>query len=71
MDLSIIRDLWYWRHGGDSFTCQLFSLIQKADPSNRVKLRRAFPEEVEAWSQWYNSSSEEEFFKNYRLSNVL
>lgn len=55
----------YWRDGGDSFTCLLYSLIQKANPSNRMRLRKGFPTEVELWSDWYNSSTEDAFFAKH------
>lgn len=36
----------------DSFTGQLLHLIAKADPGNRARLRRGFPQEVAAWEMW-------------------
>ena len=35
-----------------NFTAWLLRLIAKADPINREHLRRAFPEEVEAFEKW-------------------
>lgn len=37
---------------GDWFTAQLVRLIAKADTLNRGKLRKGFPEEVEAVEQY-------------------
>lgn len=62
-----INRLKYWRDGGDSFTCQLYSLIQKADPANRMRIRKGFPTEVEVWNEWYCSPTEESFFEKYGL----
>ena len=57
--------LYWWQHGGDSFTPQLYSLISKADPGNRAKLALAFPIEVGVFKAWYDGASEEEFYKRY------
>ena len=35
-----------------SFTGQLLTLIEKADPGNRHRLREAFPRQVAAWEAW-------------------
>lgn len=35
-----------------SFGGQLLSLIEKADPGNRERLRDAFPRHVAAWETW-------------------
>lgn len=35
-----------------SFTGQLVTLIEKADPGNRARLREAFPRHVAAWEAW-------------------
>lgn len=35
-----------------SFTGQLVTLIEKADPGNRARLREAFPRQVAAWEMW-------------------
>ena len=35
-----------------SFTGMLLTLIEKADPVNRRKLRQEFPREVAAWETW-------------------
>jgi hypothetical protein len=40
---------------GDWFTCELLRLIAKATPDNRAKLASAFPEEVAAYENWFNS----------------
>lgn len=36
----------------DSFTGMLLTLMNKADPGNRVKLSRAYPREYEALQWW-------------------
>jgi hypothetical protein len=35
-----------------SFTGQLLTLIEKADPGNRARLRAEFPRQVAAWETW-------------------
>jgi hypothetical protein len=37
-----------------NFTAELLRLISKADMNNREKLRRGFPEVVEAYEKWFN-----------------
>lgn len=37
---------------GDWFTAQLLRLCAKADPSNLDKIRKGFPEVVEAYLDW-------------------
>jgi len=39
---------------GDWFTAHLLRLIKKADTTNREKLRREWPDEVEAVERWEN-----------------
>lgn len=43
---------------GDWFTAQLLRLCAKADGSNLERLRRGFPEEVEAYERWYRGLSQ-------------
>lgn len=37
---------------GDWFTAQLLRLIAKADRTNRERIRKGFPAEVEAYEKW-------------------
>ena len=41
---------------GDWFTAKLLRLIAKADRDNRQKLQLVFPEEVEAYEEWFNNA---------------
>ncbi|HEV2452007.1 MAG TPA: hypothetical protein VGS62_08775 [Streptosporangiaceae bacterium] len=41
---------------GDSFTGLLLTLIAKADPGNKARLRMAFPREVAAFDGWQSMS---------------
>lgn len=59
---ALVQLIHYWRNGGDSFTCQLFSLFMKANHVNKSRLIKAFPEEAIIWLDWYSSPSEEAFF---------
>jgi hypothetical protein len=40
----------------DSFTGHLVTLIAKADPANRARLRAGFPKQVAAWERWVEAS---------------
>ena len=44
---------------GDYFTARLLRLINKADSSNREKLRLGFPEEVEAYESYMRGDGNE------------
>lgn len=43
----------------DSFTGLLLTLIEKADPGNRARLRLAFPRQVAAWEYWMDAAQGE------------
>ncbi len=45
-----------------NFHSALYRLIEKADHTNREKLRLAYPDEVMAWEEWHKAESESEFF---------
>ena len=45
-------DIPHWQSGSDNFTSLLFSMIQKADPHNKQKLRSLWPDEVAALMYW-------------------
>lgn len=38
---------------GDWFTAKLLRLMAKADAENLDRLRQVYPEEVQAWVDWY------------------
>lgn len=38
---------------GTNFSAMLFRLIHKADSVNKERLRKAYPEHVEAYERWY------------------
>lgn len=40
---------------GDWFDAKLFRLIAKADARNRSLLRKAYPEHVRVFEEWFNS----------------
>lgn len=39
--------------GSDCFGEMLFNLICKADPNNKSRLKKAFPEAVALYEEWY------------------
>lgn len=52
-----IKDLWYWQmNRGDSFNCQIFELLGKADQENRIKIFMAWPELYQAWHAWHHTA---------------
>jgi len=60
-----VQLLWSWQHGGDSFTCNLFSLYAKADQTNKLSLESIFPIETIVYNDWFNYNDSNEFFKKY------
>jgi len=67
---SLTHLVYSWRKlNGDSFTCQLFSLLMIADNVNKRKLIEAFPQAGLVWLDWYTSDSEEDFFKKHELED--
>ena len=60
-----IRQLYYWQQGSDCFTASVYKLMQKADAGNLAKLRKAFPDEYNAWIMWNASIVEDDFFGTY------
>lgn len=53
IDLLLTIDIPQWLNGCQSFTSQLFELINRADRRNREKLRAGFPDEVTAYEIWF------------------
>jgi hypothetical protein len=58
-----------WKIGRDNFTACLFGLIAKADPSNRMRIGKGFPLEVEIFEEWQGSRTEKEFFEKYGVTS--
>lgn len=61
------KDLFYWQKGETFFTCELFSLIQKADHENKAKLAQVYPIEVLVYEDWMNAKTPEEFYRLYGI----
>ena len=58
-----VMELFHWQNStGDNFHSMLYRLIEKADIGNRIRLRRGFPEEVQAYMNWQASATSKEFF---------
>ena len=53
--------------GADNFKAELYRLIAKADPWNRIKLFYAFPLEVAVFKTWESSNSETDFYKKWGI----
>lgn len=68
--LKAVKELYYWQYSDNptNFTAILFRLMQKADPSNRRKLRVGFPIECAAYQEWCASPTQDEFFEKYGLN---
>lgn len=48
-----VRELYHWQYGdSDNFHSILYTLFKKADSSNKIKLRRGFPDEAMALELW-------------------
>jgi hypothetical protein len=52
-DLADVGDA--MARGESNFTSQLLRLIAKADPGHLARIRRAYPEAVEAYEKWFHS----------------
>lgn len=71
LDKKMLIDFRNWRvHPEYHFRHQLWNLIMKADGFNRLKLRTAFPEEVEIFMKWQSAKTEDDFFLEYGLKNA-
>lgn len=68
MDLfhQAMQRLIYWRNGGNSFTCELYRLFQKADYENKAILAQAYPNESAAHSLWYAAPNEQDFLEFWK-----
>lgn len=67
-----MKDLWLaYNSGQDHFSALLFRLIGKADPGNRERLRKGYPEHVAAWEEWQATPTEREFFEKHRTGLML
>jgi hypothetical protein len=53
IDLADVGDA--MARGETNFTSQLLRLIAKADPSHRARIRRVYPEVVDAYEKWFHS----------------
>lgn len=63
-----IKSLWYWRKGGDSFSCMLYELAHNCIEAKREKLFKGFPYERMAYRQWTQKKvSEAEWFQSHGL----
>lgn len=53
-----VKELYSWQYNkgeGSNFHSILYSLFQKADLVNRMKLERGFPDESKALNDWYRA----------------
>ncbi|MEO5348842.1 MAG: hypothetical protein H7836_04275 [Magnetococcus sp. YQC-3] len=60
-----VEHLYYWQHGGDSFACMLFTLMQKADEDNQRRLYQGFPVHFTTWQLWNNYETQDDFFEDH------
>lgn len=58
-----VQDLVFWQEGQHFFTCELYSLFQKADHNNQMKLAEVYPVEFQAFRDWYTTHDPELFFE--------
>lgn len=63
-------ELYYWQYQNtNSFYNQLFTLIQKADGTNKKHLEKAFPRAVLIYREWESWPTPEEFFESYDITS--
>ncbi len=61
-----LNEVFFWQYENtDSFKNILFFMFQKADRENFKRLRLGFPFEAQAYTMWYQSESQNKFFKKY------
>ena len=62
-----LREVYFWAHNhSDSFYHRLIDLYRKADPSNRIKIAREWPNLVLAVEMWENCpEGGEKVFRDY------
>ena len=60
-----------YERSADHFTAQLMRLWMKADSSNRACMAVAFPAECQAMHEWYSSTSVAEFYKRYKIEEIM
>jgi len=60
-------EIWVWRRNNTgSFCSLLLDLMGKADRGNFLKLFMAFPELGQAYKDWYDAPSEDEFLNRIK-----
>lgn len=58
--------MFYTLFGGDvGFTNALWELIFKSDETNKAKIQPGFPVHIQVYKDWYHSTNEREFFKEF------
>lgn len=63
-----VKELWYWQmEGGNSFNCQIFKLLGKADSANKAKIANGWPELYEAWTAWQAHPNSDKFFEQFQI----
>lgn len=65
-----VKNVWYWQSNGDSFHCRLFSLISKADQSNKKLLAMGFPVHVHVHRMWDEAPDQDKFFESFGLDSM-
>lgn len=67
------QEVYYWQLGkgtGDNFSCLLFRLMGKADSSNRLRLALGFPEEHQAYREWWDSLDTKALFAKWGFKDA-
>lgn len=49
----------------NNYTCELYRLIAKADFSNRYRLKKAHPTEVQLYEEWMETKDRFDFYTKY------
>ena len=63
------KELYFWirEPHNNNFSALLYTLISKADITNRYKLQKGFPEYVDAFDEYQNSKDPDELFIYWNL----
>lgn len=64
-----VIQLYDWQHGGTSFYCALYTLFQKADAINTIRLALAFPNHYKVLQMWNEAVDlGDDLFRQYGLT---
>lgn len=66
------EEIHYWRCGYNptNFNSMLLTMLQKSDSWNRAKIKSMWPDLYNAWEEWNECKSQDEYFERYGLPTI-